>query len=469
MCVIIIKFPRVRELGGEIERYEMWGFATASLVEEIGIALGLWQRTGQYVVPLIGQPPDETALSKAVLYVVLPLHMLSRDSTAQFNGTTVSEKPIAAIGLGTLGSRVVMNCVRSGYGTWTLIDSDFLAPHNVARHELTSAQLAHEKAIALAQRANEIFAGAATAESIDILHPGEKKLDLDVLLNKSEVICDMTASQAAARALATDAVLTARRVSLFLNPTGKALVLLCEDLVRHTRLDDLEMQYYNYLTVTPEMHDHLSSPVERIRFARSCRDVSSRVSNEDVIICAAAGSRLLRRVLAQPAAVAKVVTVSEEAVKYHEIPLCSITVRRVGRWTLRISERAVVSLRRHRSSRLPKETGGVLIGAVDTSRSLIYVTDALSSPSDSEEYPTSYIRGVSGLTEHIAEIMAVTDGQLQYLGEWHSHPDACSTRPSGDDKTLFVWLAGELGKDGTPPIMCIVGQYSERWFVESME
>lgn len=81
-----------------------------------------------------------------------------------------------------------------------------------------------------------------------------------------------------------------------------------------------------------------------------------------------------------------------------------------------------------------------------------------------------YIRGCSGLTERLEEIDRVTAGMLQYVGEWHSHPDGCSTNPSGDDRKVFRWLGEHMHIDGLPPVMAIVGQGGNiRWFVEGID
>ena len=53
----------------------------------------------------------------------------------------------------------------------------------------------------------------------------------------------------------------------------------------------------------------------------------------------------------------------------------------------------------------------------------LYVIDTIHSPADSKEKPTLYIRGCEGLEERVAAISAEAAGELEYIGEWHSHPD----------------------------------------------
>ena len=50
-----------------------------------------------------------------------------------------------------------------------------------------------------------------------------------------------------------------------------------------------------------------------------------------------------------------------------------------------------------------------------------------------------------------------TEGQLDFIGEWHSHPPGCDVSPSRADQEFFDWLSNCMGVDGLPPLMLIVG------------
>jgi proteasome lid subunit RPN8/RPN11 len=110
-----------------------------------------------------------------------------------------------------------------------------------------------------------------------------------------------------------------------------------------------------------------------------------------------------------------------------------------------------------RAERLPNETGGVFIGAFDLERKIAYIVDTVPSPPDSTEWPVLYIRGCRGLPERLQQIDQMTVGMLQYVGEWHSHPDG-STSPSTEDRKVFKWLSEHMRMDGLPPMMAIVGE-----------
>jgi integrative and conjugative element protein (TIGR02256 family) len=120
-------------------------------------------------------------------------------------------------------------------------------------------------------------------------------------------------------------------------------------------------------------------------------------------------------------------------------------------------------LRWLRGEKLPQETGGALLGCWDLSRHLLYVVDVTGAPEDSIERATAFIRGSKDLPRWIAETSRLTGGSIEYVGEWHSHPDGYPTSPSNDDRNVFHWIEKHLSIDGLPPAMLIVGETELRW------
>ena len=117
-----------------------------------------------------------------------------------------------------------------------------------------------------------------------------------------------------------------------------------------------------------------------------------------------------------------------------------------------------------RADKLPNETGGVLVGAHDTQRKIVYAVDCIPSPPDSEEWPTVYIRGCQGLKAQVEKIKQITANQLMYIGEWHSHPPGCSVSPSQEDRQVFDWLSNCMRTNGLPPLMLIAGDLGKYAF-----
>jgi molybdopterin/thiamine biosynthesis adenylyltransferase len=62
----------------------------------------------------------------------------------------LSQKHIAIVGCGSVGSAVADIAARTGVGTLTLVDPDIISPENIGRHVLTSHAIGQQKVDALA-------------------------------------------------------------------------------------------------------------------------------------------------------------------------------------------------------------------------------------------------------------------------------------------------------------------------------
>ena len=110
----------------------------------------------------------------------------------------------------------------------------------------------------------------------------------------------------------------------------------------------------------------------------------------------------------------------------------------------------------------------MLLGTWDLVHRIVYVADTIPAPPDSKKRVTSFIRGCEGLLDKVTHAGRATSGMLQYVGEWHSHPNGFGTAPSGDDRKVFEWITEKTTEDGYQPVMAIVGELEARWFVESI-
>jgi len=469
--LIIARLPKKRVLDGPIEAVDLAAFLCDRLtLKQVGEQIGVRERDHAGVPRGI----NTTRRGEHVSLIPLqPVEALSRSLAARLNGETQPDNTrILLVGGGAVGSQLFANLVRAGFGAWTIVDRDQWLPHNFARNSLPGTMMGRAKATAQAEYAAQIVGDASvTAVIADVLTPSNDRAQLAAYYHAADVILDTSASVAVARYLARDVASNARRASFFLSPSGDDAVMLVEDRARQMSLDHLEMEYYRAVVCDPALARHLEKGNGSIRYARACHDLTSRIPQDRVALFAATGSRAFRARVAGAGASITIwrATDEEEAVNRFVITPAPRVSTGAGGWTLSISKAALDVVRRARADKVPNETGGVLVGATDMQRRLLYVVDALLSPPDSEEWPTSYIRGCEGLAARIREIEGMTQGMLGYIGEWHSHPPGHGFTPSPDDRAAFAWLADELGRDGQPPLMLIVGDGDEvGWFAEQM-
>ena len=450
--VLLVRLPKTRRAGGGVEFEELRAFAFNGTIGAIAAA--------------VAEPPSNADIDLAEdiggrikLQPLNPRPGFSRGLAAKANGYRENSSRVVAVGVGALGSQVVVNLVRGGFGQWTLVDKDLLQPHNMARHALDDRALGGPKALGLASMLNHMVEDPPIAEGVvaDIL-ASQAPAGSEVMDWKSvEAILDMSASTGVARYLRHDVRSPARRLSLFLNPSGTALTLLAEDRARNIPLDVLEMQHYRALTWHDSLDGFLAS-ASTMRSGAGCRDVSARIPQDLVSLFSGIGSRAVR--LAVETDKAQIATWRVDESTY-SVTHTTIEVPHVRRkvkdgWRIFWDDGLENNLRDCRNSKLPKETGGILIGSFDVARRIIYVFDATEAPLDSRECPSSFLRGSEGLQEVVDKIQRATNGMLGYIGEWHSHTSA-NTEPSNRDKDVIDWVKRTLDDEGQVGVVGIVG------------
>jgi proteasome lid subunit RPN8/RPN11 len=317
------------------------------------------------------------------------------------------------------------------------------------------------KADCLAKEVSALLGAPSFAEGIvaDALsEQGEEEILKRSLT--AERILDFSVSQAVTLQL-SKMNLTKPCTSIFMTRDGQYLVSLSEGPERSLTVGDLETQLAAACLERRPLREVLATPEStEIRYSGAC-SAHTTVLPQDVVAVHAGIASQFVKALPTDADASIVVWHLDPAMQTLDrqdvvpSPVHSVAV---NGWQVRVAHRTLAKLRRWRRSRLPNETGGVLLGTFDMVGKVAYVSAALPSPPDSREWPICYIRGVAGLSSQVQSIMKLTGEHLSYVGEWHSHPDKCGPEPSPDDKAALVLLAKDMGGVGLPAIMVIVGE-----------
>jgi hypothetical protein len=466
---VLVIAPITRNAGQPVSAEDAKAFYIPLGLGDLGERLGVLHRYPQDAPEARRATPFGRRLSVAAPDRLDEIRIDSLPVHAEFDRALASQcaglgepdmRRVALIGAGAIGSHLAMALTREGRFSWTILDSDHLLPHNLARHTLGRRWLGAAKAEALAAEIRVLLGAddAARAVACDALAPAGSGPDLEARIANEEVVIDASASVAVARKLA-DGQGRARRASVFLNPTGTAAVLLAEDAARKVRLDALEAQYYRLLIRDAALKSHLESPPGGLRYTGACRHISARMPETSVMALSALAARGLAKTLGGGSGSITVWTMDGDGavsvVKEAPRTPCEVAF---GDWTVMYDEGVLERMRHLRQAALPSETGGALVGIVDTDRRSIIVVEALEPPGDSVGTPGMFERGVSGLLDRLRDIQAITRDQVRYLGEWHSHPRGHSAYPSSVDAAQILHLFTELGREGIPPVMMIAGE-----------
>jgi integrative and conjugative element protein (TIGR02256 family) len=363
------------------------------------------------------------------------------------------------VGVGALGSELLNLWTRAGWGTWTLVDSDHLKPHNLARHNGFSGQLGYPKALAVKTLADEVYGcevvtKAIVADACDLAHE-----ELKSALDGADLIVDCSTTLDFPR-LTSTLKRSARHASVFITPNGNGGVLLAEDFEKRQQLRALEAQYYRAIIGYDWGRDHLNGHHGSFWSGASCRDISYRLPHASVVAHAATLADQLMRGHQLPQATIHVWIRNPEtgSVEAVVVPVHAAMKKQVGALTVHLDEGLEAKLHEMRNNALPVETGGILLGYHDLNLKEIVIVDALPPPSDSRHSTGYFERGVDGLLEAYQEVQRRTADVVGYLGEWHSHPKGHSANPSTDDVLQLFKLAIGMADEGLPVLQLIVGE-----------
>jgi integrative and conjugative element protein (TIGR02256 family) len=463
--LLIVRIPRTRD--GKIERLDCRGFLVGEKFEDVGIKLGTLCRpvpggpasvADDLVIGGVALAP-ETAWRSISVGLVDLRQMPSREFARMLSGIPNEEADFAGVlaGVGSLGSALADIWAREGWGRWTFIDPDEVAPHNLVRHAAMSDAIGFPKVEwARAHVAHAIGHDRDTSTAIAASANDLGRSDVASALGNAQLLVDASTTIAVPRDWAEKEL--PRSASVFFTYSGMSAVLLLEDKAQNVRLSSLEAQYYRAMLSEPWGGDHLQKP-GNVRVGAGCRDHSLVLSYELVKLHAAQLARRLRKGVNSDQGAIQVWTLDDctgsiSAVSIEVQPVRSI-IR--GDWQVRWDTGVDTKLHRMREACLPSETGGVLLGVIDQKLHTITIVDASDAPPDSSADATSFVRGEGG-QDIVSRCEELTGGMVSYVGEWHSHPEGHSSNPSSTDVVLLATLATRLAADGIPALMVIASQ-----------
>ncbi|MFS8153643.1 ThiF family adenylyltransferase [Vreelandella titanicae] len=460
--IILVWIPRLRN--DDIERTDVMGYVVNASLYELAESLDILGPPG-----LDGQRFRFKALNDQITshwqkVPLLPVEILpsldasyARDLSAIEHGNASFYGVLA--GVGALGSILADIWARSGWGQWSYIDPDQLLPHNLVRHVGFDGFLGLPKTTVVQHLVKLIYPNEPEPNAIakNVLIE-----DSDVIqaLNAAQLVVDVTTTLEVPRSLAMRDD-TPRTVSLFLTPSGLSSVMLLEDLKRKQRIDALEGQYYRAILNQAWGETHLQNHSGDRWVGGGCRSISLRLSNECIHSHAGLLSRQLRKSVIKDEARLCIWTSDESSgsISAHEIDLFSVVSKVIGSWTVKYDLGLIDKIKYVRQCALPNETGGAILGVTDFKNKTIILVDILPAPSDSESSPTHFVRGKEGQTEALERVQALTARVVDYVGDWHSHPQGASSQVSCDDEKLIATLHKRMDADGLPAVMLIASEY----------
>jgi integrative and conjugative element protein (TIGR02256 family) len=466
---LILQIPIKRHANSKIEIIESRGFVIKANLKLLGVAFGDFELQNGFAAPLL----KPISSDKWRDINIIPIDIVKdfsqkrareisdiKTEDADFNGTL--------IGVGALGSALINIWARNGWGNWTLIDDDYLQPHNIARHLACNSQIGDYKVNAVKNIVQYIYNDDnPNLKCISANFHNNNNDEIQKTITSSDLIVDASTTLEIPRDLSfTDD--RGRAVSVFLTPSGLAAGMLFEDSEKKINLSSLEAQYYRAIITNSWGENHLNNSIVQMRTGGGCRDLSLKISNEHVQLHSANIARHIRLHHSNNNAKIQVWHIDAEAggVSTNLINPALTLIIQQGCWRIIWDTEIQQRLQQLRAFKLPNETGGILIGYIDQKIKSIFIVDALPAPIDSISDPQGFVRGTSQVKEAVISAQNRTDGIVSYIGEWHSHPNGVSANPSDLDMKLVNGLSRQLYDDGQPGVILIISDMHENWVIK---
>ncbi|WP_310569747.1 Mov34/MPN/PAD-1 family protein [Gemmatimonas sp.] len=117
------------------------------------------------------------------------------------------------------------------------------------------------------------------------------------------------------------------------------------------------------------------------------------------------------------------------------------------------------TLRRESERASPNETGGVLVGHADGDGRT--VVTAVVGPGPNAVHTRSRFRRDGDYAQsEVDRLHHTSDGRDDYIGEWHSHPDAGG--PSYVDRGSMSWISHNPSYGRREPVLLIMERVRKR-------
>lgn len=468
--LLVIDIPIARTPGAAPERVDRKGFLLGIGIGQLGVKGGAFtKQNGKYfTITLIGQNttlPTSGDWRTVELERCEVIEPFTRTLARKANGIKTPGPKGTLAGVGALGSELANIWMRSGWGIWNRIDDDHIKPHNLARHIAYEKLVGAYKVDAVDVLENSLYSAEPRGKAIPLRAENFAEKEVAEAMDDVDLVVDATVAFEFPREFSARDT-AARGVSVFLTPSGIGSVLLMEDASREYRLGFLESQYYRAVIEQPWGIHHLDGHLGHLWPGAGCRHPSSVMATDLVTVHAATLARQIRLRSQEPSAAIRVWhsdSVSS-AVSVDEVVVAKPIVATRGSMKIIWDEQLQAKVRELRTQKMPKETGGILLGYFDLVLGQIHIVDAAPAPPDSIEESSGFTRGIVGVEEMIIDVKKRTGGIVSYVGEWHSHPPRVAANASGEDIVLLTHLARELHADGLPAVMLIVGGNACEWY-----
>lgn len=235
---------------------------------------------------------------------------------------------------------------------------------------------------------------------------------------------------------------------------GKLGLVLKENINRNLKIDDIQVSLFNYALSNTEVAEWLKNyqklkenfegaQFEDITIGMGCNTNTMKISDNIISYHAAIFSSYIKKHITNDIQNGEFLisyfdenNLSENYCKIISVQDFISVNTSENNWTTKIYRKAYERILNELNNSKPNETGGILLGNINKNNKTIYVTD-IYIPKDSKYGPYLFTKGSYGTKEYLEHVLKSTGNIINYVGDWHTHPESSTNMSSKDKKSLL--------------------------------
>jgi len=348
----------------------------------------------------------------------------------------ITNSNILIIGCGAIGSSLSEILVRGGARNIILMDFDSVQGGNLCRANYKLRDMVFPKANSLIKRLKSISPFVDLGIQYDKLNKFDLKILRDVFNKEIDIIFDCS-TDTEVTYIIDKLNFTGKTFSLAITNNAKSFVSITGDNLTkqaNTIFDFVENESPSYFEGTGCGYPTFEANYNDIN---TLLNIGLKVINDNF-----SKKKVNETFIIQPDFEDELIIDIEEYEYY--------TLNNINS-AIHISKSVLKRIEEETKFHYPKEFGGVFIGYKSDLHFII--TDILI-PDQYKNGQTIFIREPGTLNERLSEIHKMTNGEIEYLGEWHSHPNGPTT-PSRTDINAMQEIAKDKNINIDKPLLMI--------------
>lgn len=371
-------------------------------------------------------------------------HPASSELLARLSGVPFKAggDPTVFVGVGSLGSKLGTHLMKAGITPLRFLDDAELMPHVLARHDAgIPLEMSKARMMSFHAVAHGAEALSHKVNLLDVIKGKPDKSWTDLWINRARFLIDTTASDHVREAMINAGEsLPGRLITCAFYANGNAGGLFIEGLKRTPRIDDLQASLHD-VAIDGSLHEYLHGQnrgLARQYVGIGCHSMTMIMSNAQAALFAAGmGKKILEYHSDNPPDMGEWWFGHSDdtglgSVWQHRLLGNTQVLNHAGNqksWEVRVLSNVVDLMQSEARHYAPLENGGTLYGTINTLMRRIIVTRAEEVPPDSVRARGQFIHGTFGLRERVRKIERRSNGMIEFLGTWHSHPEGGGPSP----------------------------------------